>query len=68
MASKRATDFRSKSVDALGGQLLDLRTEQFHLRFPAAGGQLENTARVRQVRRNIARTKLILAEKTRAEA
>ena len=68
MANKQATDFRSKSVDELGVQLVDLRKEQFNLRFQAAGGQLENTARVRQVRRDIARTKLILAEKTRAVA
>jgi large subunit ribosomal protein L29 len=46
----------------------DLRKEQFNLRFQQAGGQLENTARVRQVRRDIARTKLILSEKARAEA
>ena len=63
MASKQATDFRSKSVDELGVQLIDLRKEQFNLRFQQAGGQLENTARVRQVRRDIARTKLILSEK-----
>jgi len=68
MASKQATDFRAKSVDELGSQLVDLRKEQFNLRFQQAGGQLENTALVRQVRRDIARTKLILAEKQRAEA
>ncbi len=68
MASKQATDFRAKSVDELNGQLVDLRKEQFNLRFQQAGGQLENTARVRQVRRDIARTKMILAEKTRAQA
>lgn len=68
MASKQATDFRAKSVDELGSQLVDLRKEQFNLRFQQAGGQLENTARVRQVRRDIARTKFILAEKQRAEA
>lgn len=68
MASKQATDFRAKSVDELNGQLVDLRKEQFNLRFQRAGGQLENTARVRQVRRDIARTKMILAEKARAQA
>ncbi len=68
MASKQATDFRAKSVDELNGQLVDLRKEQFNLRFQQAGGQLENTARVRQVRRDIARTKMILAEKARAQA
>ena len=68
MAGKLATEFRSKSIDELGTLLVDLRKEQFNLRFQQAGGQLENTARVRQVRRDIARTKLILAEKTRAVA
>ena len=68
MPGKQATEFRSKSVDELGAQLVDLRKEQFNLRFQQAGGQLENTARVRQVRRDIARTKLILAEKARAAA
>ncbi|MDG2286722.1 MAG: 50S ribosomal protein L29, partial [Alphaproteobacteria bacterium] len=56
MPGKQATEFRSKSVDELGAQLVDLRKEQFNLRFQQAGGQLENTARVRQVRRDIART------------
>lgn len=68
MASKQATDFRSKSVDELSAQLMDLRKEQFNLRFQGASGQLENTARVRQVRRDIARTKFILSEKASAEA
>jgi large subunit ribosomal protein L29 len=66
MASKQATDFRSKSVDELDAQLLDLRKEQFNLRFQSASGQLENTARVRKVRRDIARTKFILSEKASA--
>ena len=66
MASKQATDFRSKSVDELDAQLLDLRKEQFNLRFQGASGQLENTARVSKVRRDIARTKFILSEKASA--
>ncbi|MBM85113.1 MAG: 50S ribosomal protein L29 [Rhodospirillaceae bacterium] len=66
--ANQATEFRTKTVDELNSQLLDLRKEQFNLRFQRAGGQLENTARMRQVRRDIARTKTILAEKERLEA
>ena len=57
----KAADLRQKSDDELKGQLLDLRKEQFNLRFQAASGQLENTARVREVRRDIARIKTLLA-------
>jgi large subunit ribosomal protein L29 len=64
MAKKQATDFRAKTSDELQSQLVELRKEQFNLRFQGASGQLENTARVRQVRRDIARTKLIMSEKT----
>jgi large subunit ribosomal protein L29 len=63
MAKKQATDFRGKTPDELQSQLVELRKEQFNLRFQGASGQLENTARVRQVRRDIARTKLIMSEK-----
>ena len=66
--ANQATEFRTKTVDELNSQLLDLRKEQFNLRFQRAGGQLQNTARMRQVRRDIARTKTILAEKERLEA
>ena len=66
--ANQATEFWTKTVDELNTQLLDLRKEQFNLRFQRAGGQLENTTRMRQVRRDIARTKTILAEKTRTEA
>lgn len=59
----KATDLRQKTDDELNAQLIDLRKEQFNLRFQAAGGQLENTARVRQVRRDIARVKTILGER-----
>jgi large subunit ribosomal protein L29 len=64
MAKKQATNFRVKTPDELETQLVELRKEQFNLRFQGASGQLENTARVRQVRRDIARTKLIMSEKT----
>ena len=52
-------DLRQKTDDELQEQLLDLRKEQFNLRFQAANGQLENTARVRDIRRNIARIKTL---------
>ena len=56
----KAEELRGKSKDELGDQLLDLRKEQFNLRFQKVSGQLENTARVRQVRRDIARIKSVL--------
>ncbi len=61
-----ASDIRTKTPDELATMLLDLRKEQFNLRFQRATGQQENTARVRLVRRDIARVKTILAERTRA--
>jgi large subunit ribosomal protein L29 len=63
-----ASDIRAKSPDELSALLLDLRREQFNLRFQRATGQQENTSRVRAVRRDIARVKTILAERTRAAA
>ena len=54
-------DLRAKTEDQLREQLLQLKKEQFNLRFQKATGQLENTARVREVRRDIARIKTILA-------
>ena len=66
MSNKTATDFRTKTSDELETQLQELSKEQFNLRFQRANGQLENTARVRKIRRDIARTKLIISEK-RAE-
>jgi large subunit ribosomal protein L29 len=56
----RATELRGKTRDQLAEQLLQLKKEQFNLRFQKATGQLENTARVREVRRDIARIKTIL--------
>jgi large subunit ribosomal protein L29 len=61
-----AQDLRTKSADELKESLLGLRKEQFNLRFQRASGQLENTARVRQVRRDIARVKTILRDKQQA--
>jgi large subunit ribosomal protein L29 len=66
MANK-ATDVRAKTPDELSGMLLDLRKEQFNLRFQRATGQQEGVGLVRQVRREIARVKTIMSEKNRAE-
>ena len=59
----KGSDVRAKSADELKTELLGLKKEQFNLRFQKASGQLENTARVFQVRRDIARIKTILAER-----
>ena len=64
----KAEDVRAKSEDQLKDQLVALKKEQFNLRFQKATGQLENTARVRQVRRDIARIQTILREKTQTSA
>ena len=62
----KAEDLRARSLDELKTGLLALKKEAFNLRFRKATGQLENTARVRQVRRDIARTKSIMRNKSRA--
>ncbi|MGE0223384.1 MAG: 50S ribosomal protein L29 [Acetobacteraceae bacterium] len=64
----KAADVRAKTPDELQTALLDLRKEQFNLRFQRATGQQEGTGRVRQVRREIARVKTIMAEKQRSAA
>ncbi|PHZ83526.1 50S ribosomal protein L29 [Paremcibacter congregatus] len=56
----KTSELRGKSVDELNGLLLDLKKEQFNLRFQRATAQLENTARVRVVRRDIARVRTLL--------
>jgi large subunit ribosomal protein L29 len=56
-------DIRAMTVDQLDDEALRLKKEQFNLRFQRATGQLENTARVRAVRRDIARIKTIAAQK-----
>ncbi|OYD84727.1 MULTISPECIES: 50S ribosomal protein L29 [Azospirillum] len=62
----KPVDVRAKSTEELNDQLLQLKKEQFNLRFQRASGQLENTARVRVVRRDIARIKTILGERSRS--
>ncbi|MDA9008667.1 50S ribosomal protein L29 [Alphaproteobacteria bacterium] len=59
-----ASELREKSAEDLKTELLTLRKESFNMRFQVANMQLENTARVRQVRRDIARIKTILGEKS----
>ena len=61
-------DLRSKSADQLKEQLVQLKKEQFNLRFQQATGQLEKTARITEVRRDIARVKTLLREQAKAEA
>ena len=64
----KVADVRAKSSDELKTELVALKKEAFNLRFQAASGQLENTARVRQVRRDIARIQTVLNQSTAAGA
>ncbi len=64
----KVADVRAKSEDELKAMILDLRKEQFNLRFQRASGQLEATGRIKAVRRDIARAKTILGERQRAAA
>ena len=59
----KAVDVRAMSPDQLNEELAKLKKEQFNLRFQKATGQLEKTARVKEVRRDIARIKTIAAQK-----
>lgn len=61
----KATDVRARTDDELAEQLDTLGRESFNLRFQRANGQLENTSRARQVRRDIARIKTVLGERHR---
>jgi len=63
----KAEDLRAKTLDELKMQLTDLRKESFNLRFQRASGQLANSSRVREVRREIARIQTILNERARAD-
>jgi large subunit ribosomal protein L29 len=62
----KASDARVMTLDQLEDEVLKLKKEQFNLRFQRATGQLENTMRVREVRRDIARIKTV-AQQKRAE-
>ena len=59
----KVADIRARTGDELQGMLLDLRKEQFNLRFQRATGQLENTSRVREVRKDIARVRTLQQQK-----
>ena len=59
----KVSEFRDKSVDQLGDELTRLKKEQFNLRFQRTSGQLENTARFRVVRRDIARIMTVLRQR-----
>ena len=59
----KAADARAMTIDQLDDEVLKLKKEQFNLRFQRATGQLENTSRVRIIRRDIARMKTIAAQK-----
>ena len=63
-----ASELRDKTPDELRDQLVQLKKEAFNLRFQQATGQLESTARMRTVRRDVARVKTILNEKAAAAA
>jgi large subunit ribosomal protein L29 len=58
----KVAEFRDRSADQLGDELTKLKKEQFNLRFQRASGQLENTARFRVVRRDIARIMTVLGQ------
>jgi large subunit ribosomal protein L29 len=65
-AASKSDDFRAKSADELSSQLVGLKKEQFNLRFQRANGQVENTGRIRTLRRDIARIQTVLTEQRRA--
>ena len=64
--SSKTEDFRIKNADELNTQLSNLKKEQFNLRFQRANGQVENTGRIRVLRRDIARIQTVLTEQRRA--
>ena len=68
MKAMKGGDLRGRTIDELNDQSEALGKEIFNLRFQRASGQLENTARVRQARRDIARIKTVLGERQRAAA
>jgi large subunit ribosomal protein L29 len=64
----KATDIKVMTIDQIDDEVLKLKKEQFNLRFQRATGQLENTARVREVRRDIARLKTVAQQKRAAKS
>jgi len=67
-SQQRLSDLRALSADQLSDELVNLKKEQFNLRFQGATGQLENVARVREVRRDIARVHTLQRQKTLSDA
>jgi large subunit ribosomal protein L29 len=65
-SKQRFSDLKAMSKDQLSDEMLNLKKEQFNLRFQRATGQLENTGRVREVRRDIARVKTLQRQKAAA--
>ncbi len=64
----KASEVTQMTDDQLKDELLKLKKEQFNLRFQKAAGQIDNTARVRQIRRDIARIKTAQSARSRASA
>ena len=62
MADMKTADIRAMSPDQMDDAVLNLKKERFNLRFPRATGQLENTSRLREARRDIARIKTVAAQ------
>jgi large subunit ribosomal protein L29 len=62
-STQRVSDIKSMTPDQLGDELLSMKKEQFNLRFQRATGQLENTSRVRELRRDIARVRTMQRQK-----
>lgn len=65
-SKQRFSDLKAMSADQLSDEMLSLKKEQFNLRFQRATGQLENTGRVREVRRDVARVKTLQRQKAAA--
>ena len=66
--NKYVEDLKSKSVAELNTELVDAKKELFNLRFQNATNQLDNTSRIKEVRKNIARIQTVITEKSRAAA
>ena len=66
--NKYVEDLKAKSVNELSEDLVAAKKELFNLRFQNATNQLDNTARIKEVRRNIARIQTVLTQKSKAEA
>jgi large subunit ribosomal protein L29 len=64
----KIADIRTMTTDQIDDEVLKLKKERFNLRFQRATGQLENTARVREVRRDIARLKTVARQKRRPKS